>query len=667
MPIKTSVLPSEVEQLEVKLTDDALQEYTRRGPVAAMEELLWNSIDAEARNITVTFKEHTKTFVLTEVSVADDGTGISHDEARRSFGHLGDSHKKQERFSPKLHRPYHGHEGKGRYRAFAIGREIEWSSVSRMAGKASALTVRLSTAALTRVTIPKPRNSSKPSGCKVRITAINEPAEVLRSKESKQRLLLRLAPRLLAYGDINLVYDGARLNPAEFLVNQQELRVYVAAKTDQPAVEATLKILEWNRRVERCMFLCDENGVALDETTTGIKSEAFMFTAYLCSRQIGELVSDGTSFLQDMNPVLRDLKRAAEAKLKDYFRAREAESAADVVQRMKTEGSYPYQAEPTDEIERAERQVFDICAVKIHTYLPSISETDNNTRRLMFGLVGKALENNPADVQRILTEVLSLNTEQQHDLAEVIETTGLSGLIRLGRLVSDRLQFLNGLEQILHKDGIKQRILERAHLHRILAQETWIFGEMFALGGDDNTLKTVLEKHLQILERTDLATELTPDRVKDLNDVLDLMLYRQIPIKTNDRDYEHLVVELKRPTVDVLPKHIDQIERYASKVVSNALFDRARTYWHFWIVCNDFSPEADYKLKSVDREPGVIAKGEGYVVRAVKWAQVLQPAKVRLHFLRECFSSEALSDSRGWAFLQKKHAEYLPSVFKKAT
>ncbi|MDT9702381.1 histidine kinase, partial [Streptomyces sp. P17] len=84
-------------------------------------------------------------------------------------------------------------------------------------------------------------------------------------------------------------------------------------------------------------------------------------------------------------------------------------------------------------------------------------------------------------------------------LADLLQDTSLSSIINASKIVSDRIKFVAGLEQLIfnYKDNLK----ERTQLHRILAKNTWIFGDAFTLSVDDQSLTEVLRKHVALLDK----------------------------------------------------------------------------------------------------------------------------------------------------------------------
>ena len=59
---------------------------------------------------------------------------------------------------------------------------------------------------------------------------------------------------------------------------------------------------------------------------------------------------------------------------------------------------------------------------------------------------------------------------------------------------------------MLSEPGTYERVLERRHLHEVLAQNTWVFGEEYSLFGNDETLRVVSRRHAAThLGRNDLV------------------------------------------------------------------------------------------------------------------------------------------------------------------
>src|SRR6185437_9555819 len=111
----------------------------------------------------------------------------------------------------------------------------------------------------------------------------------------------------------------------------------------------------------------------------------------------------------------------------------------------------------------------------------------------------------------------------QKELATLLQETTLSAIITAAKTVADRLKFITALESIVFDPETKNRLKERSQLHKILAENTWIFGEQYNLWASDKDLTRVLEKHRAILA-PDVAIDAPVKVIDKKRGIIDLML-----------------------------------------------------------------------------------------------------------------------------------------------
>jgi len=106
-------------------------------------------------------------------------------------------------------------------------------------------------------------------------------------------------------------------------------------------------------------------------------------------------------------------------------------------------------------------------------------------KRLQLELLRHAIETGPNKLRELLSKVVELPKREQEDLSKLLDETTLSSMIAAAKVVTDRLNFLRGLYQIIYEYEAGGRVKERTQLHRILALNPWIFGEEFVVSTDD--------------------------------------------------------------------------------------------------------------------------------------------------------------------------------------
>ena len=646
-----------MDSISVQVAADHIESLTKiRKPLIAVEELIWNSLDADATAITVgVITNHLNG--VERVVVSDDGLGIPRGQWKDAFGHLGGSPKLHVTSTPSGRRP-HGKCGRGRFKAFGLGTTVRWRSRFRDNGNCFEydITGKLASIRDFEATDQRPA-TSQTTGVEVEISGIdrNIPS-LLDFVAVAEELARRLALYLRQYPGINIRIGGVLVDPksVEDQVSTYPIEVPIQ---NAPPISAELTVIEWKHPMERAIYLCDADGFAHDEHAPGIRAPGFNFTAYVKAEIVSQLADDNAFTLGEIHPTIKSLLDTAKAQLKVHFREREAARSADLVRQWQEEKVYPYTEITNNPIEIAEREVFDVCAIKVYEYSPWFEGADQKNKELTFRLIRQALESNPSSLQRILREVFSLPQEHQDELANLLCKTRLTAIINAARVVTDRLDFLAGLDPLLF-GTFNKSLNEPRHLHRILAEEIWLFGEQYALGVDEESLRNLLKSHVQILGRADLVEDL--GEVKDLEGKdrrLDLMLYRTYPQMTPDH-FEHLVIELKRPSIKLGKEEIGQIEDYAFKVARDSRFNKSNTQWTFLLVGNELDDFAQEKCKVADREYGHIHAGNPNIL-VKTWSTLISQAKWRYEFFRQRLEYQ-VSTAEGVAYLRRKHGDRMP-------
>ena len=652
--------------ITVQAQPDHIARLTQvRKPLAAVVELIWNGFDADATRVAVRFNDG----ALGEgenISVIDNGLGMSQSEADNAFERLGGSWK---RFADRTRgesRQLHGKWGRGRFKAFALGNLVEWTTTARtpLGDSVQSMTITGVGDSLTvfRVSDPVAVSAGASSGTEVTIHELRHDFRGLRGAGVEQELLEEFAIYLRQYPHARIEYDGRTLEPESVVRHATSHSVPRVTLDDGRVVEATLDIIEWSFGTRRALFLCDASGFALHETTQGLPSFAGGYSAYLRSDFVRALDEEHLLDLEDVDPGLKALIDAARGVLREHVRRRIAEAGAEAVEDWKRQEVYPYPGEPKSPVEVAERQVFDVVALSVREHLPNFGAAGQKEQKFAFRLIREALERDPGSLQTILTEVLGLPEKERQDLAELLQQTSLSQIISASRVVTERLDFIKALEVMVFEPDVKKVIRERTQLHRILERHTWIFGEHFHLTVSDQSLNEVLAKHRHILGHEALREEEEVLRLDGSRGIVDLMLTRTIPQPRAD-EHEHLIVELKAPTQPINAKVITQAKSYAFAVAEDERFLGTSTRWNFWAVSNRLSSDARHDTKQRNRPEGLVYESDDGRIQvwAKSWSQIIDAAKARMAFFQQQFAYEATRDS-AVALLRRLHSDRIPDI-----
>jgi hypothetical protein len=646
---------------KIQVAPDHVQRLCGGTPSRAISELVWNSLDADATRVQVTTLENelgTATLI-----VRDNGHGIPYRNIKELFVNLGGSWKARATKTKLRGRALHGKEGKGRFKALALGRVSEWIITYKEDKEFHRYTVTVLADDIldVRVTADAVVEADEP-GVEVRISEV--PARIAPSDDSAltQEIAEIFAPYLTDYSDVQVTIGVRALDPTDFIASRKSFELADISVSEQDVYKATLDVVEWRAATQRILYLCSRSGMPYSRVDTRFHTPSFHFSAYLRS-EYNEKLREGDEdlYLAELHAPLAKARDEALERIKEYSFERAANLARDVVEGWKRDNVYPYKEETSDPVEQIERQVFDIVALSLNKHLPELGQGTRRSKSLQLGLLRKAIENGPQELQPLLLEVLELPPRERRELTALLEESSLTALIRATRLITDRMKFVTGLEHLVFDPELKAMVLERTQLHRLLADNTWIFGEAFNLTADDESLTQVLRKHRE-LHGDPIVIDKPVKTAEGKTGIVDLMLSRKARTQRAD-ELDHLIVELKRPSITVGSKEIVQTEQYAHAVVDDERFRRINTRWTFWLVCNDMDSYAKTRASQANAPLGLIYESldPNITIWVKTWAQLITDNKARLQFYQESLDYK-VSKAQGLGHLKAKYQKLLEAL-----
>lgn len=646
--------------VNIQVAKDHLERLTKASGTTALMELIWNSLDADAKNIFVNAK--TGSLGITQIIIEDDGNGINYKEAEAVFGTLGGSAKKNKRISPG-DRKLHGEEGKGRLKSLALGSLVKFESIFKETGSYKYFDITIDANNIQGAEIgdlKSLKNGESKTGVKVSINNINQDcASIILSDKIIHEIEEKLAVYYLSYPDFNIAINKKSLDFERFIQNRFEDTFKVKAENSDNEVLFKIRILEWSIPNERNIFLCNNAGISYQEVPLRIKAPSFNISVYLLSDYIDELQKNGNIAFGENEPVLKFAIEIARDLARKYVRDRIHENAKGFIEEAKKEGIYPYQGKPKSEVESAQRKVFDILALNINEFVPKFSEQESANKKLTFSLVKEALESDSRSLRKIISEAINLPKAKQDELAEILESTSLADITTAIKEVTDRLRVLYELKLIVLDPKTRKKVLERKHLHQIVKHNTWIFSDDYSLGAEDVNLKNVLKSHLNLLGRLDFQEVLDESDNQELNDIPDICLFKQFP-RGKAGHFENLVIELKRPSKRSGITELDQVKRYAQAISSDGRFDFKRSEWTVVLLVTEMDKSLEFEYEQEGKPIGEIIKKKNLTVVIKKWIDVITDAEARYQYLKEKLNYSISHDEEGVNLLKKRYAEYLP-------
>ncbi|BCB90863.1 ATP-binding protein [Phytohabitans suffuscus] len=428
---------------------------SRKPPIKALAEAIWNALDAGADHVRVDF-EYDRLGAIQTIVVRDDGEGMSRERAGEGFDEYGDSWKRRTDARAHNGRTVRGQRGQGRYDLLRLGSTARWDSVAEQVdGTLGAIHVELRASDPHSYEITDPSPHSGPTGTTLRIADVTAAADKDLNRSDLAGLLAAdFALYLRQYPDVGIQIGDIGIDP------------------------------------------CDASGAPILDVPDELRSGEILFAGHICWDGFKDSDTGAHPAILTGDAVGVRVYPASREAIAEQLERHALARQLQVVDDWKSEQSYPYDSEPTTPPEKVIRKAFDIVATAA---TPVLTRMSLEQRRFSMRMMRVAVETDPSAVQKIMREVLRLPEERVEEMAALFERTTPESIITTTHSVLNRLDFLAGLRSLVFEPRSRRATTERRQLHKILEREAWLFGDEWTLTASDETLRRVLLKHLHLL------------------------------------------------------------------------------------------------------------------------------------------------------------------------
>ena len=641
--------------IPVRTTDKHFDNtYTTLPVITALKEIIFNSLDADATKIDIFIKPNSLNTDIEEFVVKDNGTGIPYPDSTAendTFAFLGQSTKAIGQTN-KFNRLMHGKKGEGRFKGFSLGNLLLWESKT----KTSSHVIKL--------------NIKDPQNLDVEKKDVTELAEyetgtIFRAFPNGKRLNFQIPKGRKIdlekiINDITSSLEGSFLTVLQdknisLTLNNKKLSVsnYIEQQTDnklpEPNSDVTVKTIIWNKSSvdNNRIFWCDRDFNTLLEDRLDDTKEKTNNSIYIASDRIAQAYNDNTLTLNGLSQDINEIKKQAKEINQSVLISYKKNSANDIIAYLKDEEIYPYETDPETATQKRCQDIFDAVVIKLNEKRPILfKKNKKQIQQNVINTLKVIIERDPQNFGLILTNLAGLSPEEVEEFAELIKRVSLSSIIKTSSTIMDRLGFIESLKQIAYRNF--NNIKERAHLHKILEREAWIFGEQFNLTHSDKSFNTIIGSIRNKIESFVQEDVEGNDRIPDLF----------FTTKHFIGDKPHaLIVELKRPSCTIGKKEIQQIKDYYDIVRNNTEF--ANYIIDLVIVSSETGDNVKSELMPNSKDMLNYCQNtpdKRLFVR--RWCDIIDSNESSLAKLKECLDAD-IGPEDGTDYLMKKHGDIL--------
>ena len=624
----------------------------------AFKELINNSIQANAKNIRieVVYDNSIKTKSgIEKISIIDDGYGVSFSEFKNKILQIGTNVKDKG-------------QGIGRFSSFQIGElmKIETLAYDEKEKKFSKTIFGIDTIDLKDIELEKTElrvefqyfdEINLATYYKVEIENLHHNTQAKIAKNNKivtDFLELNIAQSLfenypyeIFNEKVNFYVNENKLTKSDFVIDQPLFKS--VTHTDKKGKEHDINFYFYNIKSQ-----LNKVKVFFQTENAGVKSVAYEYT-YSSDWYTPDL---GTWFIYvesdffdidlfrnlDLESLgeeeIKNLKNTIKESINDFFKVRN-KRFENFVSSLENDKFYPYKDDKP--ASKSQEVVFKKVAYLLEDEHHLIQK-DEKIRNFLYPLLDKAISN--GNIEYIFRKVLKLSDENLEKFKSLLQKTDLEDVIQFASQVSEKLEFLNFLHELVYGE-ISKYLKERSQLHKIVENELWLFGENYNgaphLWSDKkigNILNELRDKFFGYNPSKDDENVIEVEG--NLDDITDLFFYNE---RITDSDVrEIMVVELKSPKCAIGQKELNQIDRYAFTIEENSALPSDKVKYKLLLISSKLNGYAKSKVKS-QREnfrdsPFLYDKKteKNIEVYVMSWSEIIELNKRKLGYLHNQLS-----------------------------
>ncbi|MBU0471126.1 MAG: ATP-binding protein [Nanoarchaeota archaeon] len=600
-------------------------------PFDAFNEFIWNALDAEAKNVSITIKtgaDHIKS-----LEIEDDGQGIDYDDLNKDlFRKFNTSNKFVEKNS-SLPR---GNKGFGRFSFIHFCSRVVWKTVFRdiKDRKNYEYDIEIEDYKLDDFQPKNKRESSKNSGTKVSFifsTSNNKNLITPKNKDIlyqlKQNIFLEFA-WIIELLNLNITINGKKLDYSHLIDKQIEHDKKINS------YKFKFKFIKWHQALKNQSsryYYLNKKGeeVFVDTTTLNQKMDEYYHSIFVTS----EYFDDFNLLKTRYEPTYKELMKYVDKYLREQRRPFIKNFSKNKYEEFKKKDILP----KFSAIEKKIKQpIYEEVVREIIEFAPGlVSNTNECQRRILLELINQLLddESSRKTLYRILEILIDEdNKDQLCELQDKLEKYGLKNLLGMIKLVDDRIETIERLK-ILTSDA--KKYVSESELQRIIEEHFWIFGEEYNLmiGSEEDDFSKLRKLYYEKVKK------MKPKEIADLfisKKQVDLFI---CGVMSEGRKTRNMIVEIKRPKEYLKKKHYMQIDDYKDIIMKVPEFNTPeRNHWDFVLLYTDISKEHTtfFESEIKDKFTGLAKDNHiNFRIFVRKWADLLDEVNFRLKFLRD--------------------------------
>lgn len=610
----------------------------------AIAEYIWNGFDAGASTVDIRYEQSDELGNFASLSIADNGKGIRRDTLEHTFGRFLDSQKQR---SFQRTSDVRGKKGKGRFSFQQFAFEAEWTTrYYTPEGKLMqySITIKVEDLATYSVSNEFELDSSLySSGTEVKFSNIHDLSVAHITSDSFCDFIVQQYSWFLCLNEAKNF--SVQLNGVSF---DYKILIDVEETTNINIFDNIFEVtfIRWTRKISDKYYYYMMNSNLHENfkelTSFNNNNIDFYHSIYVRSSYFDKFYYEKKpstrydGFVNQSDATYKKLLK----ELKLFLSKKEKSFVCDVaatklIQSYEANGILPFFK--ASEYDQFRKQDLTNTIKGIYAIQPKIFKgLKKEQQKTLVAFLNLLLDSEEREkILFILDGIVTLNEEERNQLANVLHSTTIGRINKVANMMHNRLEAVECLKRLVYDNT--RFTTERDHIQKIIEKCFWLFGEQYHLVSADVTFEKALAEYLYILDgyRESEKIEITnPDH----NRRPDIFLCRKRQVgdaKSSSMLEENIIVELKRPSVNIGIEQHRQVEDYLRLIKKEARFNSESRLWKFYVVSKDVEQDVKDKHESFKHlgKRYLSYQEKNFEIYSMSWDDIFQEFSYRHEYI----------------------------------
>ncbi len=647
---------------DLRVTSKGIRKALKKfSPEKAITEYIWNGFDAKATTVSININYISEGFLksISSIDITDNGTGINYKHLTKKFMPFFDSEKARQKQDNSS--AVQGQHGYGRLTFHKFSTSASWNTTyyDEEHQRFSKYTIDINSQSLNNYLPTSPtviNNFSVDTGTTVTFRGISQ---ALPDSFFENKLIDFIKTEFAWFLELNkssnfqILVNGSAISYCDLISEQDTFSIAIPDEESLSNIFFQCTFILWSKKLNdeysRFYFKNSNDKLKYLRTTRlNNRGDKFYHSLYVKSGLFDELdyFPEDNDFDEGSEPIgqieqnrlfddSRSKNKIYEALIKDlnsYLKKKRKpflhSYAHTLINELENDRVMPeFGNNSWDKIREGE---FKTLVGELYEVEPKLFINLNIEQKKTFlHLLNLLMDSSQRDdLFKVLENVIELDSEDRKELASILKSTKLNGIISAIKLVHDRLQVLDGLKSLVFNTELNAN--EVNHLQKLVEDHYWIFGEQYALVcSAEVKFETALKRHIYLLkgEIKDVHID-HPSRLKEM----DIFIIRQNPLTDM---INNVVVELKHPIKNLGEKELSQVKEYMSVIKSEDEFNASNFTWDFYLVGNRYNDRIAGEIENAKShgEKSLAFKRDNYKIFVKTWSEIINEVELRLNWL----------------------------------